>query len=301
MAKRSRRKSAPKDDSQKQQSLTVLLDAGGSEVDAAAVGSAMMAFVALVNEAKEQMAQDQQLLIKARPFAPGSFEIPIELILVSAGLLFEHSPLLEALLEVIRRYFETKVVMNGGDTYSDDGVSITIQGKDVNVGSIAVTLLHPTSRTEAAVSEAFAHLERDATIDGFEIRRPELSTPLVRVSRSEFHHFVREQTLSPPKAEREVLHRTSVTVRSVKFEGKAKWEFIWQGRKISANVVDAAFLDRVQAGVESFTAGDRLVVELKIHQKLETATRDYIDKAYEITRVWEHQPREEQQELFDDE
>ena len=83
--------------------MVVRLDAKSSEVNASAVASLMTAVIALISEAQQGVAENQQLLIKARPFADGSFEIPLDLVTLTAATLLDSSPLIDGVLELLKK------------------------------------------------------------------------------------------------------------------------------------------------------------------------------------------------------
>lgn len=281
------------------ESITVKLSSDNEQVNAAAVGATMTAIVTLIREAHDGMAANEELLVKARPFKKGSFEIPIDLILLSAGALLASSPLLQQIIEIIQRYFEITIRLRGQPPRSPDPSLLVIEGEEINVGSITMNLLSPTSTTSVEMSAAVSEIQQDAAINQLEIRRGSEKRPFVRVRRREFEYFKREEGLAPFEAERDVLSREQLTIRTVPFEGAAKWKFNRRGTIISAKMSDVDFLERVHSGSEAFRSGDRLDVELVVHQKFHSPTQDYMNVSYEIPHVWGHQPRMEQAELFE--
>lgn len=120
----------------KKQAITVRLSSEGEEVNATAVGITMTAITALITEAHADIAANEELLIKARPFTRGSFEIPLDLIIVQSGTLFTESPLLEQLLETVRHYFMAKVALAGVIPASS---VILIGGHEINVGEVTLS------------------------------------------------------------------------------------------------------------------------------------------------------------------
>lgn len=101
------------EDQSQRESLTIRLGTQGAEADAAAVASTMQAVAAIVEETQIQLKSNQQVLLKARPFAKGSFEIPLDLILVGTASLFETHPLLSCILDILKEYLKVRQLLKG--------------------------------------------------------------------------------------------------------------------------------------------------------------------------------------------
>ncbi len=281
------------------ESLVVRLASEDSQVNATAVSSTMSAVVALIIEAQQQISENEQLLIKARPFAKGSFEIPLDLILVTAGAMLVSSPLIETVLDILQNYFDIKRSLKGAEPPTTTTSTVTIDGKEVSIGTITLNLLSPTSNANRQMAAATAELEKDQAISGFELLRGDERVSFVTVARSEFSYYKSAPPSALPPNERDLRSREMLSIASIVFEGTGKWRFNRQGHIIATKIEDAEFLERVQTGIEVFGAGDRLDVALLIHQTLDPATNDYLNKSYIIERVYGHEKRQKQQSLLD--
>lgn len=281
------------------ESLVVRLASEESQVNATAVSTTMSAVVALILEAQHQISENEQLLIKARPFAKGSFEIPLDLILVAAGSMLVSSPLIETILDILQKYFDIKRNLKGAEPPSATTSTITIDGNEVSIGAITLNLLSPTSIANQQMAAATEELEKDQAISGFELLRGDEREAFVSVARSEFRYYKSFPPTALPPNERDLRSREMLSIASIVFEGTGKWRFNRQGHIVATKIEDAEFLERVQTGIEVFGAGDRLDVALLIHQTLDPATNDYLNKSYIIERVYGHEKRQKQQSLLD--
>ena len=168
------------------ESLTIHLGTQNAEADAAAVASTMQAVAAIVEEARMQLEQNQHVLIKARPFAKGSFEIPLDLILVGTASLYEIHPLLSNIMKVLRDYLEVRKLLKGqplpqpekDGTFILNGSNITIQNSVINIVS--------NGRVTDAVARAADDLLKDESIKDVKFYQGNESTPLAVVQSSEF-------------------------------------------------------------------------------------------------------------------
>ncbi len=268
------------------------------EADARAVASTMSAVVSLVSEAHQQLKQNEVLLVKARPFAGGSLEIPLDLIILAAGTMFAASPLIENILEVLKKYFEIKNLLRGESFTRKDDSTIIVKGNEINVGSITLNLLGPNSRANQEMARALKDIEKDETITGIELLRGHNAKPLAKVTRPQFQYY----SLALPetiKRERDVRSRETVGIASIVFEGTARWKFTRKGSFIAAQITAKDFIQRVQARIERFAAGDTLDVDLVVHQEFDFDVSDYVNRSYTIERVWKHE-RQKRQRTFSD-
>lgn len=280
--------------------LTVRLTSNQSEANATAVASTMTAVVSLLSEAQQGLDANKEMLIKARPFAKGSFEIPLELIVLAAGTMFASNPLIENILDAIKKYFETKNLLKGSGIDQKDNATIVVQGNEINVGNVTLNLLDPDSAANREVARALTCIEKDETITGMELIRGQEAEPFVRVTRQQFGYYrVGTAPPQPETPERDVSTCETLTIASSVFQGDTKWRFNRAGHIVPVTVADQGFLKRVRQGVESFVAGDRLKVDLSVHQAFDQATSDYVNKSYTIERVLNHEKQQQQQNFLD--
>jgi len=81
------------------------------------------------------------------------------------------------------------------------------------------------------------------------------------------------------------------------FNRNQKWEFYFEGNKISAKITDdTEFLKRIDSG-EQFAKGDSLEVEIEIRQEFDKSVNTFVNKSYKINRVIRHIPRPPQSRL----
>lgn len=284
---------------QKEQ-LTVRLASDQSEANAAAVASTMTAVVSLLSEAQQGLDANKEFLIKARPFKKGSFEIPLELIVMAGGTMFASHPLIDNILDAIKTYFEMKNRLQGDKVEKRDDTTIVIQDTEINISSITLNLLDPQCPANQDVARALETVEKDETISDIELLRGDEPEPFVKVTRSQFGYYkVNAPPPEPERASRDIQSRETITIWTPDLGGNAKWGFNRKGSLIRATVADQTFMKSVREGAELFAAGDRLLVDLVIHQEFNSTTNDYDNKSYTIKRVRKHEKKDAQQTFLD--
>lgn len=99
---------------------------------------------------------------------------------------------------------------------------------------------------------------------------------------------------------RELIETTHVEIlRAILERSKRRWEFVWNGMKISAPVTDEKFYTEFFAHRITIAPGDALLVRLRIRQKRAAAAGVFINESFEVVEVLSHIPRPPQLFLTD--
>jgi len=274
------------------ESLALTLKTPESAADAAAVASMLRAIVVLVEEAERDLGPDIQFSLRVHPLKEGSLEIPIQiLVLGAAASLFTFNPKLAALLETIKTFFDLKKVLKGAsvdDKLVNDGINvggITIKGNNNVINIIQVP------RVEDAFEQAAIDVEKDPAITGVKLIDNTSGKELADIPREELRYLRKPVAIEaeeiPPERARTVP--ATLTIHTPVLQGTKKWTLVYEGRQIFVSIKDQDFLAKVDAGVEEFRNGDRLIVDLEIGEKFNPAIDDYEwTRQFAITKVHEH-------------
>jgi hypothetical protein len=264
-----------------------------SSVEAAALGKTVIATDAILRELHDEFAQDSEILVKARPFKQGSFEIPIEVTVVLLGALASF-PILESMLKCLTEYFRFKRELKGLAPRIQDG-KIVIENNQIEIDKIVVNLLDPANRSNKLIASAFEEIRKDDNITGFHVTRK--TGTLAKVKREEFEYY---GPSASEKRFKEVQTTEVLDVLGPIFDEKGKWTFRHKGKPIHANVSDERFVKKtvIQNG-EPFRSGDKLRVELLVEQEYDEVAGVYVDKRYTVVKIRKHIKRTETGNLFE--
>ena len=81
--------------------------------------------------------------------------------------------------------------------------------------------------------------------------------------------------------------RANLTIiKAVLLRGKRKWQFNWQGHKISAPIADSNFFDQLESRAIALRQGDALDANLKIVQRFLPEAKVWENAAYTVTEVY---------------
>lgn len=87
---------------------------------------------------------------------------------------------------------------------------------------------------------------------------------------------------------RALVVKTALSIIKLSFEPKLKWEFVYNGIKISALIDDSLFYAEIDARREGFKKGDVLEVDLRIQQEYDEPTRAFLNRSYTVVQVRRH-------------
>ena len=155
-----------------------------------------------------------------------------------------------------------------------------------------------------AVRNFFAVVESDPNIKAVDFRSPNVpDQPVIPIERDQFA-VLRElpEIVEPdlPKHKQETHFRQSVVVVTAVLEKstKRKWQFLWNGHKIWADIHDTTFFDKLFVHEYEFGQGDSLVIDLIAEQELNEFVHAYETKSYHVIKVHSHTRGPKQPSMF---
>jgi hypothetical protein len=154
------------------------------------------------------------------------------------------------------------------------------------------------------IAKAIYAVDSDENVESFGIYKNfDADIPaLFDLSRDEFDR-VRELEIEGDPGRRTREERATIHVLKAVFQASSrKWDFVWNGVKISAPIHDPVFLADLLQRVYLIGNGDALEVTLKISQKWEESSSVWLNDGYGVEKVWRHVPaqRSSQMGFLDD-
>ena len=131
-------------------------------------------------------------------------------------------------------------------------------------------------------------MEEDPSVTDFGLARGLHEPELIGIiPRSDFALLARlGQSELSPEPNKFKDERTNVTVLKIVFEkGNRKWQFVWNGFKISAPITDDEFFTKLASREYVFAQGDVLDVTLRIYQTMDSLNNVLINDHYEVIKV----------------
>lgn len=148
---------------------------------------------------------------------------------------------------------------------------------------------------DAAIGKSFDTLSSDEAIKGFEIYDQDRNK-LCTIERDGFEYIAMPSPM--PELDTRIKPEEAIlTIFKVVFEKGYKWQFYYQGNKISADIKDETFYNQIDSGAK-FSKGDKLIADIEILQVFDKSIQSYINKEFSVVKIKQHIPRDEQTNIF---
>ena len=154
------------------------------------------------------------------------------------------------------------------------------------------------------IAKTISIVDADENVESFGLYKdfdPDLP-PIFFVPREDFDR-VREIEIADDPGRRTKDERATIHVLKAVFQASGrKWDFVWNGIKISAPIHDPIFIADLLQRVYLIGNGDALEVTLQISQKWDSGSSVWLNDGYAVQKVWKHIPAQKSKEtgLFGD-
>lgn len=142
-----------------------------------------------------------------------------------------------------------------------------------------------------SISNAFSALSRDDKVSSFgiglDLDEKKLAIEIKRENFPSIQKNLLEEIVEEEVPLEETVQVNLHILKTVFERGNRKWEFVWNGHKISAPIKDDTFFDKIERREYQFAQGDSLIVELKINKEKDKLSGAIINKSYEVEKVIE--------------
>jgi hypothetical protein len=264
-------------------------------IDANILISSLVCTADIVYEINTYLNTGKKVEVKVKALDKGSFIIDVVLIESMIDTLYglfthENINTVIAVITMLVEIYALKLHLK--DTAPkhliEDGNSIKIENVDGNV----IIVQKPTynvytgsSKVQDSLARNFNTLNEDPAITDFSITDGD-DNAYIAVNHSDFSAMAVKSVTDEDDCRVVIVSATLHIVR-LSFERNLKWEFVYQGNKITAKIKDEAFYQLID-NRERFAKGDELVVEMEISQRWDESVRTYLNSSYLITRVDRH-------------
>lgn len=278
----------------------------GQGLDAQTFGNALLTFDELYRAINAIVNPGNEIEVDFISSDQGSIRAILRAVKKDAKTLL-HAPITMIVFPILISIIVNKI--------TSDSVKIVVNDNSyvVEYGSEKIILPRETSKTvervdgdanvRRTVRKFFSVVESDPTVKSVDFRSPKVpSQPIVPITRDQFA-FLRElpELSFPelPKHREQPYFRVPVVVLTAVLEkSKRKWQFLWNGHKISADIRDEGFFEKLATHEYEFGQGDTLFVDLIAEQELNTFVGAYENKSFYISKVHKHSKGPKQGQLL---
>lgn len=279
-------------------------------VDANTMITSLVSVSALLQESSAYLKPDAKVDLKIEAPQKGSFILLLNIVAEVAENLFDKDNLNHAatLVGFVADVFAIKLALaKNGDPVSieknksDKGDLVQFKHKNGSVTyhkSVVNNFYFGSQSAQDNVSRTFQAIQEEGGIDSFEITRRN-GEQLFEAEKEWFEKLSEPTTAKPTESRTITDDNAELFVFKVVFHNRYKWEFYYQGNKITASLEDQDFFQKVINGQIPFRNGDSLVVKLEIEKIFDETVNTFVNHRYRILNVNEHKPRLQQSSLID--
>jgi len=151
-------------------------------------------------------------------------------------------------------------------------------------------LIKNNEKVKKEISNTFEPLSKDSEVDYIEFNSSDNSKePDLPVPRESF-----ESLANLEKQDEEVesyeTDETLIIFKAILEKSMRKWEFKWNGRKISAPILHFDFYRDFAEHIVTVAPNDTLDVRLRVTRRRDNKSGLLVDKEYEVIYVYKHNP-----------
>lgn len=273
-----------------------------AEIDSRSLSESLSSFTTSVEEINKTLHTGKEISVVVKPFAPGSFDVPIQLFefAIAGFLSAPHISSIPQIIQILSEFVDIKIRLKGRKPKSvepsDNHVKIQTEDGDVyKIDQVTGDLVINNITINGSFNRSMNRLAKDGKVDKFELQDVKKNI-LISVKKDEFDYFTpASQVTENGERIREV--RAILSIRKVVFDTTSKWGFYYEGVKISAKIIDKTFQKLAQTEGR-FGNGDTFDAYMRIYQVYDETANAFVNKEYEILEVIEHRPRPKQMEMY---
>lgn len=283
-----------------------------NEVDAYTFANSLLAFSEAIREINRQLNPDSKLEITIEGVGTGSFRAKLRTATTFLSSLLQSRTAVEVsrnlLLPLLVAFIYGKYLADDTKVIINDDSYIVEHGGDRIILPKAVfdkkREIRDTASIDKHIAKGFEVLNEDPSVSEFGItRRLDDKKPITSIPRDDFGILSRSGGIyiepEDPRQRYEDRPERLIVLRAILARTARKWQFVWNGIRISAPIIDDGFYDALARHEYEFGQGDMLDVLLRIHQRRDDDTGVYINTGfYEVVRVYGRSPGPRQGSLL---
>jgi hypothetical protein len=284
-------------------SFTIKFAGELNQVDANTLISSLASLVSIIEEIKQTDFSDQKIDVKVKALSPGSFLVEIDLFTstietLTSLLTSDNVHIAASIVTIVGGLYGIRKFLKGKKPKEVDKIREEIEvtnadGEKNNFSPKVYNIYNSNININEALNNNFEALNSDPSVRTFEILG-EKSQSIFKADKEEFSRLTSQEKIEEIlKDERIVRVRAILNLFKIVFDDKYKWEFIYKGNRINAKISDDVFFGKIDSG-EKFSKGDILEVELEILQNFDKSVNTFINKTYNVIKVFSHKIKDEQ-------
>lgn len=248
----------------------IVFDSERHEVDVETLIGCLMHTSNIIQEVNKSLETEKKIEVKIKALERGSFEVHIELVEKLINSLFskENLTIGAEIVSVVGGLYGFAHWLRGKKPQKTeqkgDKVEVTNDKGDKTLIEINVyNIFNENKNIRDSIAKQFSVLEKSEGVSGFKFESNEVNT---YIPEEEFSAVATkldslDDNISEPI--KEVLQDRKILIIRPSFDKDLKWDFVFEGQKISAKMEDEAMINIIDNG-EEFSKGDFMLVDLEV-------------------------------------
>ncbi len=284
-------------ESENKYSFRIKFEKSQHSINAETYVQSLISLSTILREVNYQVGNNEGVGVNVLAQDAGSFDVAleiIELIKNNRSLIVDGATVLSAIVAVSLGIVELKKVFSGADDSKTEiqGDQVNIKDNEGNVifqtNNVTYNIFKTNQAVNDAISEQFNAIKKDDEVEALTITS---GNKEVSISKDEFESLAQKRVVDVGDNDTVEVPAQLTISKIVLDNAERKWEFVYQGSKISAKVSDESFWEKILAGEVSFANGDILVGDLVIKRELDASLGVYLNKEYSVANIRQHLPR----------
>lgn len=288
--------------------LCIVFENDRSEINIDLLINSLKRTTTLIHSVNQDLGLGDDIDIKVKPFKKGSFEINLELVRLACSSLF--SPELigytSDITTVVQGLFALTGFLQGKrpkkvETHGEQIYIVNESGATTYIDNRTYNTYYNSEPIRKQVEDQYKDMGQHPDVTGF---RVESGKKKVTIKREEFAALAESAVTNneAPAPHIQTLENVELLILRPSFDKKLPWDFLYDGRKISARVRDETIWDLVNQG-ESFSKGSHMLVDLEEVRTFDSNYNTHVinKDSYHVLRFKKHLPAQRNTaSLFDD-
>lgn len=283
--------------------ITIRFEGQSHAIDANTLVNMLIHCKGLIDAIDAERGGGRGIRMDVNAIERGSFVIDLSLAgnamrgLFSSGAIghvADVATILGLLLDLFSRFRGRRMGVGEAEAAANE---INVAVNNVRVSETVVNIYNGSAPAREAVGKMFETANDDGYVDGVTFG---CGGRTVAFTKGEFPEIISNMADSDIlPGDREEERDATLNVLGLRFEPGGRWQFMYDGGKISATIGAERLMEAIDGG-ERFGKGDALRVRLRIVKRFSKEYNCYVNASFRITEYYEHIKAGETGDLFRD-
>lgn len=277
-----------------------------NEVDIETLIGCLMHTSNIIQEVNRSLETDKKIEVRIKALEKGSFEVHIELVEKLLRTLFSSESVTygASIITIVGGLYKFANFLKGKKPQKIESKGGSIEVTNAN-GDITIVqnnvynIFNENKSIRESIVKQFSTLKQNKDIENFSFEGQGISTTVSRCEFEDISTKIEVETGDIPQSTSEIVTDKSILIVRPSFTPELKWDFVYEGQRISAKMSDQEMIRIIDLG-EKFAKGDTMLVDIEITKYYDTELQTYMitKDSYKILKYKQHIKAPQQNKLF---